>query len=490
MRPILLIMAVCGLLAAALWYVAALAGDAPPPGPAAVFLGAILAIWVVVATRARPPLLFLSAVGFLLLPLFFPRGWLGILPTVVAGLLFWPSVLPVPRRRRPPDPLRLVLCREAAFPHAPVALSGEERFLHLHVLGPTGAGKSSAVLLPLILQDLDRKDAGLTLFDPKGDLAAAVADACRRRGRPFILFDPSDPACPPVNLLAGDRVRAAEAAAYAFDKAFGGDNPFYRNLGQNLLRHSLLALKESLDDRVRLSHLLALWTDDAFRLRTLSATTDRVVRAYFRDQFLRWNPRQLQENTAGVANQLAAILANPNVRRAVESDAAFTPHDVLAEGMVLLVVLAPGELGAGASLLGTLLLAALQQAAFALVGAGKPHFLYLDEFHLFAASGFAEFLALARSYRVGAILAHQHLGQLPRELREAVLANARHRLVLGGLSVDDAVVIADSAGAGRRRGRRTLRYEPTQVRELPRGTALVQLAGRRPFLGKVKPVRE
>ncbi len=316
-----------------------------------------------------------------------------------------------------------------------------------------------------------------------------MAEACRRRGRPFLLFNPSDPACPPVNLLAGDRVRAAEAAAYAFDKAFGGDNPFYRNLGQNLLRHSLLALKESLDDRVRLSHLLSLWTDDTFRLRILSATTDPMVRSYFRDQVLRWNPRQLQENTAGVANQVAALLANPNVRRAVEAEAAFTPREVLAEGEVFLVVLAPGELGAGASLLGTLLLSALQQAAFALAGAGKPHFLYLDEFHLFAASGFAEFLALARSYRVGAVLAHQHLGQLPRELREAVLANARHRLVLGGLSADDAAVVAELAGTYQlRRGRRTHRYDPTRIRELPRGTVLVQLAGQRPFLGRVKPV--
>jgi type IV secretory pathway TraG/TraD family ATPase VirD4 len=168
----------------------------------------------------------------------------------------------------------------------------------------------------------------------------------------------------------------------------------------------------------------------------------------------------------------------------------FSPAGVLAEGTVLLVVLAPGELGAAASLLGTLLLPAIQQAAFALAGAGKPHFLYLDEFHLFATTGFTEFLAMARSYRVGAVLAHQHLGQLPADLREAVLANARSRLILGGLSSTDAGVVAEMAGRSPpRRGRRALRYDPTVIRELPRGTALVHLAGRRPFLGRVRPTR-
>jgi len=38
---------------------------------------------------------------------------------------------------------------------------------------------------------------------------------------------------------------------------------------------------------------------------------------------------------------------------------------------------------------------------------------------------FDEMLAEARGYRLSMVLAHQHLGQLPRELREAVSANAR-----------------------------------------------------------------
>src|ERR1700691_4883829 len=41
---------------------------------------------------------------------------------------------------------------------------------------------------------------------------------------------------------------------------------------------------------------------------------------------------------------------------------------------------------------------------------------------------FDEMLAEARGYRLSMVLAHQHLGQMPRELREAVSANARTKV--------------------------------------------------------------
>ena len=39
-----------------------------------------------------------------------------------------------------------------------------------------------------------------------------------------------------------------------------------------------------------------------------------------------------------------------------------------------------------------------------------------------------DMLAEARGYRLSLCLAHQHLGQLPREMREALAANARTKL--------------------------------------------------------------
>ena len=60
--------------------------------------------------------------------------------------------------------------------------------------------------------------------------------------------------------------------------------------------------------------------------------------------------------------------------------------------------------------------------------------MYVDECHNFLTlpHSFDDVLAEARGYHLSLILAHQHLGQLPTELRAAVSANARNKIYLSG----------------------------------------------------------
>ena len=64
----------------------------------------------------------------------------------------------------------------ATFPGAerPLALSLPDSLRHLHVIGPTGVGKST-LLLGLITQDM-QAGRGVVVVDPKGDLVADVLD--------------------------------------------------------------------------------------------------------------------------------------------------------------------------------------------------------------------------------------------------------------------------------------------------------------------------
>ncbi len=61
---------------------------------------------------------------------------------------------------------------------------------------------------------------------------------------------------------------------------------------------------------------------------------------------------------------------------------------------------------------------------------GADASLYVDECHNFLTlpHSFDDVLAEARGYHLSLILAHQHLGQLPTELRTAVSANARNKI--------------------------------------------------------------
>jgi hypothetical protein len=77
----------------------------------------------------------------------------------------------------------------------------------------------------------------------------------------------------------------------------------------------------------------------------------------------------------------------------------------------------------------------------------RPLFLYLDEFQDFLQLpiGPADLFVKARGFRMGITAAHQDLGQLPVDLRQAVLANARSKVVFQ-TAADDAHSFAREFG--------------------------------------------
>jgi TraM recognition site of TraD and TraG len=102
------------------------------------------------------------------------------------------------------------------------------------------------------------------------------------------------------------------------------------------------------------------------------------------------------------------------------------------DGGVCLARLPKGLLGDDtARLLGSFVVARVWQAATARARTGQrlrqPASLYVDECQNFLTLPyrFEELLPEARGYGLALHLAHQHLGQLPRELHDALSANAR-----------------------------------------------------------------
>jgi hypothetical protein len=149
-----------------------------------------------------------------------------------------------------------------------------------------------------------------------------------------------------------------------------------------------------------------------------------------------------------VMNKLRAFLLRDFVRSVVgRPDASFDMGQVL-DGGICLVRVPKGILGEEtARLLGSFVVAKVWQAATHRARTGQDAradaSLVVDECQNFLhlPRSFDEMLAEARGYRLSMVLAHQHLGQLPKELREAVSSNARTK-VWFSMSPEDAHVLA------------------------------------------------
>lgn len=380
----------------------------------------------------------------------------------LCGLLGWPiGVTHLPGivlsgcRLLPPSPqisATGTVLGTANFPGSerPVAIELEGRLRHLHVIGPTGTGKST-LLGNVVLQDL-HAGHGVVLIDAKGDL---VEDVLARmpiaRFEDVIVFDPADTERP---LGLNPLLSSATAEDVAVENLVGVFARIFRSAwgprSDDIVRAALRTLTSTGEHT--LCDVPALLTDPAFRRRLVGQIDDPDL-AGFWGWFEGLSEAERMNVGAAPLNKIRAFSLRPRVR-AIVGQAAPTWNiaDVLSSGKVLLVSLAAGLLGAeAAALLGAMIVAELWHATTARAGIApdqrRPVMCTIDEWQRVVAlpTPMASILAEARGLKLGLVLAHQHMTQLTTEARDAVLANARSRLLFQ-LPAQDARLLVKEFG--------------------------------------------
>lgn len=340
----------------------------------------------------------------------------------------------------------------------PVALTADDSLHHLHLLGPTGVGKST-LMAHLALQDIS-EGRGVVVIDPKGDLVADIASRIPSRYMDeVVILDAADEAPVGINPLVGARDPDLTA-----DVLLGVMHSLYADSWgprtHDILHASLLTLARRGDASLVMVPLLL--TNPGFRRSVTGRVTksDPMGLGAFWAWFKAMSDGERQQAIAPLMNKLRPILLRPRLRAVFGQR---RPHFNLADifGLrggcpengqkrprVVLVNLAKGALGEEAArLLGSIVVALVWQAALGRAALQafqrRPVMVHIDEVqdYLRLPGDLGSALAQARGLGVGFTLAHQHLGQLPKDLKAGVMANARSRVAFS-LSRDDARTIA------------------------------------------------
>lgn len=371
-----------------------------------------------------------------------PVGRTAELPVIATGSRRLPATSAVPRTGR-------VVGRSTwtGKGERPLALSIEDSLRHLHVLGPTGVGKST-LLLGLIAEDM-AAGRGVVVVEPKGDLIREVlARVPKHRLDDVVLIDPTDTeAAVGINPLAAGG-RSPELVADQLLAAFHG--LYAANWGprtSDILHAGLLTLARSAD--ASLVSLPLLLTNPAYRRRLVGDLDDPVGLGGFWAGFEAWSDAERTAAIAPVMNKLRPFLTRPSLRRIVSQvRPKLDLASVFSQRRILLVDLAVGELGPEAAhLMGALVMSSLWRTAQGRARLAPeqrdPVSVYLDEFQdfLHLPTDLAAALAAARGLGVSFNIAHQALAQLTPSVKAAVLANARSRICFQ-LGADDARTLA------------------------------------------------
>ncbi len=321
------------------------------------------------------------------------------------------------------------------------ALSISDARHHVHLIGETGTGKST-LIAQMVLEDAAAGRAAVVV-DPKGDLVESILERLPQGAEErTCVLDPDDPdwAVGLDPLRGENHDLIVDHILGVFQRIF---EPHWGPRTDDLMRAACLTLKQI--PGATLTEVSLLLTDADwrreinYRLRHVAGLND----------FWAWYeklPEKIRnEAIAPLLNKLRAFDLRGPMRTIIgQSMPKRNIENLIDLGGLLLVRLPKGTLGEGTSrLLGALVIARIWQACMKRASRTENErpdaTLYVDEMHNYLAlpRSFDDLLAEARGYRLSLVLAHQHMGQLPRDMREALGANARTKVVMA-CSPEDA----------------------------------------------------
>ena len=355
--------------------------------------------------------------------------------------------------------LRVAAGRDATGTLRYVAIPLDTFRTHAQITATTGAGKSH--LGKVILAEALRIGAGCGVLDFKGDL---VQDMLRmipqERWADVVVIDPMDAHWPvglnlldPSMLQGGQEVdllvSQLEAAIVSLDENWKSSVGMQQFLGWGGK-----ALVDG-EPYPTLDHLYTFFASDTYRAEVLANVSDITTKLWWEQTFPTLPENQLS-SIAPLQRRLDQFRMNGIVRRMCNQATTSIPfRRVLDERGILLARLPTELIGEKeGAFLASLVINLIVAAAFTRQAVPEAEretwLLFVDEFQEAIGRGdpgvYKKILERLRSFGVGLLLAHQHMGQLDRDILDSTLNIVRTRFILSALG-DDATIWARQYGS-------------------------------------------
>jgi hypothetical protein len=307
-------------------------------------------------------------------------------------------------------------------------IKSADRGKHVYIMGKTGAGKST-LIANMAIDDI-RKDRGIGIVDPHGDLCETVLDFIpKRRLNDVVYLEPFNTERPfSLNVLEIKNKQHKHLVASGIVSIF---NKLYKDSWgprlEYILRNVVLTLLEIPD--ATLADVLPLLSQEGYRNRALERVNDPVIVDFWKKEFDKMPDRLKAEAISPIQNKVGQFISSRMIRNIIgHPQSTINLETIMDEGKILLLNLSQGKLGEdNSALLGAMIITQIQLAAmsraFMKEEDRKDFFLYVDEFQNFATTSFLKILSEARKYHLSLTLANQYIDQLDLEIQRAIFGN-------------------------------------------------------------------
>lgn len=342
-----------------------------------------------------------------------------------------------------------------------------DRRKHMMIVGPIGSGKMSQSIVPFIAQDLKNENMGITLIEPKGDLALRVNDLAKEYGRKTFYFDLKSESNAIPNPLKGEIADVIENFVMAYRTVAGGSSTFFLNIVEQLIRETITVLKAVNGEETNLVefnkfiHNTADYGTKMIKkfsyLTTISAEEERkkkkTVKWFKNDYFVKNS--KLFEHCSDIRRVMNNIIEAYGLEEKVADrkieEINFEKH--LKDGDVVIVSTSAGNMGAGYQLYSQLISLSFQSAVFRRKCSmstiqSKMNAVYIDEFQMYVNSNFIDLVTQGAAYNVALHLSTQSRSLIGIYLKasdigpikgvDAICSNIQNTILYPGVNISDA----------------------------------------------------
>ncbi|MFA9289086.1 MAG: type IV secretory system conjugative DNA transfer family protein [Weeksellaceae bacterium] len=303
-----------------------------------------------------------------------------------------------------------------------------DRRKHNYIIGKTGAGKST-LIANMAIDDI-RRDRGVGIIDPHGDLSETILQYIpKRRMQDVVYLEPFDTERPfALNVLEikqqQHRDLVASGIVAIFSKLYADS---WGPRLEYILRNTIISLLEL--PQATLVDALRILSEKEFRKKAVLQIQDPVMKDFWNKEFDMMTDKLRVEAISPIQNKVGQFVSSKMIRNIIgQQKSTVDLEAIMNDGKILILNLSQGKLGEdNAALLGAMIITQIQLAAmnrsFIKEDDRRDFFLYVDEFQNFATSSFVKILSEARKYRLALTLTNQYIEQLDEDIMTAIFGN-------------------------------------------------------------------
>lgn len=322
--------------------------------------------------------------------------------------------------------LRLGVALDAAGTAVAVTQGAADLLQHMQVVGASGTGKST--LLAAMVGGAVRAGYGCSVLSPHPDLVARLLRELPASADVAVVHSGDEANPVPLNPLAAHPDTGLENLMVILQDLIDPHNTgMFGMRARRAISQGLRAATALVGPAANITMLEMILRDQRTVTDVALAIEERDpdTALQMRSELARLSPQDFAEVSAWLNSRLHLMAGSPAVRRILGTgEDAVDVVDVMDRSRTLLVDLDSTVIGIeSAKVLGEFYLLKHFEALSRRRNRNAPHLLVVDECHLFTSGMLPRLLAEGRKFGLGVVIAHQHLGQLAGNLREAAQGN-------------------------------------------------------------------